>query len=97
MTYSISLIAPDKEAAIDAAYAKLNEIADREPVHGRDVPCLQRAVAAVINALSDDPAMNVSVSMSGYVTTVGRQGEPVAVTSVSTSINVAQASRPLKL
>lgn len=97
MTYSISLTAPDKESAIDAVYSKLNAIADADPVHRLDVRAAQQAASAIINALSDDGGCNVTVSMSGYITTTGRQGEPQAVTSVSTSINVAHASRPLKL
>ena len=97
MSYSFSVRAPNKEAAIDQCYFELNKIADTQPPHRFDVREAQSAVAGFINALGDDDGMDVAVSMSGTVSVQGRQGEPQSVVSVGTSISVSQVSRPVKL
>jgi len=97
MSYSFSVKESTKEAAIDAVYAQLNLIADRDPIHRADVPAAMTAAAGIINTLSDDPSMDIAVSMSGSVSWTGRQGEPQPIVSVGTSISAALTSRPLKL
>jgi hypothetical protein len=97
MSYSFSVKAPNREAAIDQAYFELNKVADRDAPHRFDVKAAQTAVAAFINTLGDDDSLDVAVSMSGSVSVQGRQGEPQSVTNVGTSISVSQVSRPLKV
>lgn len=97
MSYSFSVKEATKEATIDAVYEQLNRIAERDPIHRADVHAAMTAAAAFINTLSDEPTMDIAVSMSGSVSWTGRQGEPQPITSVGTSISVSQASRPLKV
>jgi len=94
MTYSFSFKAESKEGAIDKAYGELNAVADRYPEHHADTPAAQKAVAAIISALSDADA-DVSVSCSGWLQG-NVSGAEITVSTVSLQVTASNVPRAAK-
>ncbi|MBR0687367.1 hypothetical protein JQ594_15655 [Bradyrhizobium manausense] len=67
MSYSFSVTAANKAAAKEAVRVKFDEMVASQPIHARDRNAALSNAIAAIDALVDDDAMHVSVSMSGSV------------------------------
>lgn len=67
MSYSFSLKAASKAAAILAVGAKLDEIVAAQAVHSRDRAAILANAEAVIGLLADNDDKDVTVSCNGYL------------------------------
>lgn len=68
MSYSFSVLATDKTLAKITVAAKFDEVVTpHQPIHKRDRDAALAVASAMIDLLVDDDAMDVSVSLNGYV------------------------------
>lgn len=68
MSYSFSVKAASKAAALAAVAAKFDEdVVKHMPVHARDRDAVLANAANVVGILADDDTKDVTVSINGYV------------------------------
>lgn len=83
MSYSFSVRASDKAAAIEACKARMAEVVQQQPCHAADHDAAIANMEAVVGLVAEDPSMHVAVSMSGYLGGEWAQGELARVTSAN--------------
>lgn len=88
MSYGFSVRAGSKAAALALANAKLDEIAGEQPVHVHDRAATDSTLADCLALLGDDPALDVSLSISGSI--IKSYDEPVRQVTVSVSAALVQ-------
>lgn len=85
MSYSYSIKAESKKAAVEAVVAKVEELVASQPIHIRDKVAILSNADAVIELLEDDETKDVVVSFNGYISVNSMLGSPTTSVAVSCS------------
>lgn len=93
MSYSFLIKTPTKAQAVEQVAAKFEQIAVTQSCHHQDRQQALAAATAFINLLPDDPAKDVSVSVSGSLSGVWERGELIAMTAAQLSLNASLVAR----
>lgn len=92
MSYSFSVTAATKAAAIAAANAKLAEVVQRQPIHAHDMGNVAKIVDIVAGMVETrKKGERVYVSVSG---SLGQRGDGPAESFNSASVNVSAYVMP---
>jgi len=91
MSYSFSIRAATKAAAIAAAAVKLDEVVAQQPIHKVDRDQALAAVEAFVNILPDDEAKDVAVIVNGSVGWVG--STDTTICSAGVGINAGHVNK----
>lgn len=84
MSYSFTVRAASKAAALVAVAEKFAEVVKHQPSHAIDEPQVKAVTEAVVGLLVDDSERDVSVSVSGSIgTAVVSDDAPPFVTHIS--------------
>lgn len=92
MSYSFSVKAATKVAAIAAVAAKMAETVAQQPIHARDEAAVNANAKAVIEFLADDDKQDISVYCSGYLSWMSSTSDP-AVTSAKVECSASHTTR----
>jgi len=95
MSYSFGVTVPTKAAAKEEIVRKMDAVVGQQPAHEADAKQVLANANAAIDLLQDDPARDVSVSMSGYVSGTWDGNELVKLSGVSISVTASLATRPV--
>lgn len=93
MSYSFSIRAATKAAAIAAAAVKLDEVVAQQPVHKVDRDQALAAVEAFVNILPDDEARDVSLSVHGSVGWMGSTDGEHSICNASVGVSAGLAPK----
>jgi hypothetical protein len=91
MSYSFTVKAETKADAKGMVADKLIDVVTQQPVHATDAHKAQAVVNAYIDMLVDDAAMDIHVSVSGYVQWTGADDK--AITAANVSVNASLMKR----
>lgn len=93
MSYSFSIRAATKAAAIEQVAAQLAKWAQEQPAHQADKDQAQKAAELFIGLLPDDDTKDVSVTMCGSVTGQWAGLELQQLTGASVSVSAGLSTR----
>lgn len=96
MSYSFTLRAASKAAALLAVRAKLDEVVAQQPVHQIDRQQAMQVAETMVALLPDDDTRDVSVAMNGYVSGAWSGSELLALSSVAIGVNAGLVQRELQ-
>jgi hypothetical protein len=86
MSYSFNVKAATKADAVTQAEQEFDKVVEGQPIHAKDRKAAMTAVGNVVDVLQDDPAREVSVSVSGYVS--WSEGEAIHTANVSVTASL---------
>lgn len=89
MSYSISIRAPSKAAALEAVAAKFDEqVMPQFPIHKLDRDAVLANAQAAIAQLADDDTKDVTVALNGYLSWSGT-GDFTLYTAPVTAVGIS--------
>ncbi|MFZ5544414.1 MAG: hypothetical protein ACOZJZ_12710 [Pseudomonadota bacterium] len=93
MSYSFTVRAVSKSAALALVAVELAKVAEQQPAHQADHAPAMQAAEAFVGALPDDDTKDVTVTMCGSVTGVWQGLELQQLTGASVSVSAGLATR----
>jgi hypothetical protein len=96
VSYSFSLKAASKELAAIMVRDQLVQVCQHQPVHTKDCDQAQAAAEAMIAILPDDPAKDVGVSVSGWLSWEGADKASRTFTGANVNVTVGLQAREAK-
>lgn len=93
MSYSFSVCAADKSAALIAVNDKLAEVVQSQKCHLRDQDHVLTVAGCFISLLADDPTKDVSVSLSGHLTGVWVGSDVTRIEGAAVNVTACLVSR----
>lgn len=87
MSYSFTVIAPDKDSAFTAVCREWDKVEASQSCHLRDRAAALAAAQGMLGMLTDDSMQDVVVAMSGHLTGRWSGTDVTTVTGAGLSIN----------
>jgi len=97
VSYSFSVTAPSKGAAIQDAKDQMAAVAKGQPVHARDQCLVDTSIAAAVALLADDADSDVGIAVCGSLGwDVAAESGKEKLTTVTVSITAWLSARPVR-
>jgi hypothetical protein len=93
VSYSFSVKAKSKQSAMAEVSRELTKVVGDQPIHAHDRAAATRAAYGMLSILADDPAKDVSMSMSGYVGWNSSTDKPDEIITANVNVTAGLVSR----